>query len=73
MPVRMFQEVQDASEGWRQVLVRLRFDPAEVDRGIVEVTATVRVPDIASEAQTESAARQRARQALERALAALPL
>ncbi|MEH3116140.1 MAG: hypothetical protein PGN25_00530 [Methylorubrum populi] len=72
MPVRMTQETQDVIDGRRQVVVRVLFDRSEADRGIVEVAATVRVPAIASETQTESAARQMARQALERALSALP-
>ena len=73
MPVRMTQERQAVNDGQRQVVVRVLFDPTDADRGYVEVAATVRVPDIASEAQNESAARQMARQALERALTAFPI
>lgn len=72
MPLRMTQETQDVVDGRRQVVVRVLFDRSEADRGIAEVAATVLVPDIASEAQTEAAARQMARQALERALSAFP-
>ncbi len=73
MPVRMTQETQDVIDGRRQVVVRVLFDRSEADRGLAEVTATVRVPAIDSEAQTESAARQMARQALQQALSAFPL
>jgi hypothetical protein len=57
MPVRMTQETQDVIDGRRQV----------------EAAATVRVPAIESETQTEAAARQTARRALQQALTAFPL
>lgn len=73
MPVRMTQEAQDVIDGRRQVVVRVHFGRPEEGRAVVEVAATVRVPAIESEAQTEAAARQMARRALEQALAAFPL
>lgn len=73
MPVRMTQETQDAIDGRRQVVVRVHFGPPDDGREVVEVAATVRVPAIESEAQTEAAARQMARRALEQALSAFPL
>ncbi|TFZ58399.1 hypothetical protein E4V01_11755 [Methylorubrum sp. Q1] len=73
MPVRMTQETQDVIDGRRQVVVRVLFGRPDPGRDVVEVAATVRVPAIESETQTEAAARQMARRALEQALAAFPL
>ncbi|MGW5957717.1 hypothetical protein [Methylorubrum thiocyanatum] len=73
MPVRITQETQDVIDGRRQVVVRVLFDRSDADGGIVEVAATVRVPAIESETQTEAAARQTARRALQQALTAFPL
>lgn len=73
MPVRMTQETQDVIDGRRQVVVRVLFDRSGADGEVVEVAATVRVPAIDSETQTEAAARQSARRALEKALSAFPL
>lgn len=73
MPVRMTQETQDVSDGRRQVVVRVHFGRPDAGRDVVEVAATVRVPAIESDTQTEAAARQMARRALEQALAAFPL
>ncbi len=73
MPVRMTQETQEVSDGRRQVVVRVHFGRPDAGREVVEVAATVRVPAIESETQTEAAARQMARRALEQALSAFPL
>lgn len=73
MPVRMTQETQEVIDGRRQVVVRVHFGRPDAGPEVVEVAATVRVPAIESEAQTEAAARQMARRALEQALSAFPL
>ncbi len=73
MPVRMSQELQDVVQGMRQVVVRIPFDPADVDHGAIEVTATVRVPAVDSQIQVEQAAREMAKRAIEKALSAFPL
>ena len=73
MPVRMTQKTQEVIDGRRQVVVRVHFGRPEAGREGVEGAATVRGPAIESETQTEAAARQMARRALEQALSAFPL
>lgn len=72
MSVRLSHEMQGVEDGVQSVLIRIPLERPPQREGGIEVTVLVGVPAIDSDEQMEMAARERAKLALQDALARFP-